>query len=98
MSYVECMTLNKNGQKSTYHSSIRVNTRGGRGCITVCPFPKNSVLPFNWAFENQPIASGILIQPSRYKRVESNLLADKRVSNRGNQVFVWLYRSIFIDL
>ena len=34
----------------------------------------------NWVFENQPIALGILTQPSRYKREESNLLADEKRS------------------
>ena len=36
---------------------------------------------FNWVLESQPIVSEILKQPSRYKRVESNLLAD----NNGPQ-------------
>ena len=33
---------------------------------------------FNWVFENQQMTSGILTQPSRYKRAESNLLADEK--------------------
>ena len=33
---------------------------------------------FNWIFKNQPIVLGILIQPSRYKKAESNLLADEK--------------------
>ena len=33
---------------------------------------------FNWVFKNQPIASRILTQPSRYKRAKSNLLADEK--------------------
>ena len=35
---------------------------------------------FNWIFENQPIDSGILAQPLRYKSEESNLQADKKRS------------------
>ena len=58
--------------------TIRVNNTGGRGCITVCPLPQDPMPTLNWVFENQPIASGKLTQPSRYKRVESNLLADKK--------------------
>ena len=42
------------------------------------PHPEDPVLTFNWVLENQPIASGILKQPSRYKRTKSNLLADKK--------------------
>ena len=46
--------------------------------MTVCPLPKDPVPTFNWVFENQRIASGILTQPSRYKRVEINLIADEK--------------------
>ena len=46
------------------------------GKITVCPLFEDLVLTFNWVFENQQIASGILTQPSRYKRAECNLLVD----------------------
>ena len=35
---------------------------------------------FNWVFENQPIASGTLTQPSHYKKAVSNLLADEKGS------------------
>ena len=38
---------------------------------------------FKWVFENQPIASGILTQPRRYKRAESNLLEDKKGPQQG---------------
>ena len=38
---------------------------------------------FNWVFENQPIASGILTLPSRYKRAKSNLLAGKNGPHQG---------------
>ena len=33
---------------------------------------------FNWVCENQPIASGILTQPSNLKRAESKLLAEEK--------------------
>ena len=34
-------------------------------------FPTRRPLPtFNWDFEYQPIASGILTQPKRYKRTD----------------------------
>ena len=36
------------------------------------------MLTYNWVFENQRIALGILKKPSRYKRAESNLLADEK--------------------
>ena len=49
--------------------------------MTVCPHPEDPVPTLNWVYENQPIASGILKQPSRYKRTESNLLADEKVPN-----------------
>ena len=39
---------------------------------------------FNWVFENQSIASVVLTQPNRYKKAESNLLADKKVLNRSD--------------
>ena len=37
-----------------------------------------------WAFENQPIKSGLLAQPSRYKRVENNLPADDKGPKQGD--------------
>ena len=46
--------------------------------MTVFFLSKDFVLTFNWFFENQPIALKILTQPSHYKRVESNLLADEK--------------------
>ena len=39
---------------------------------------------FNWVFQIQPIALGIIPQPSRYKKVESNLLADEKVLQQGD--------------
>ena len=36
------------------------------------------VLTFNWVRENQPIETGIFTQPSGYKRVDRNLVADER--------------------
>ena len=55
---------------------------------------------FKWVFEYQSTASGILTQPSRYKRTESNLLADEKgpQCNGRIQVVNWLYTSIFKDL
>ena len=46
--------------------------------MTVCPRGGDPLPTFNWIFEYQPIASEILTQPSRYKRAESNLLADEK--------------------
>ena len=43
------------------------------------PLPKDPMSTFNWIFENQPIASVILTQQSRYNLAESNLLADEKV-------------------
>ena len=54
----------------------------------LCPHPKDLVQTFNWVFEDQPMASGILTQLSRYKRAESNLLADEKSPDRGIQVVV----------
>ena len=39
---------------------------------------------FNGVFGNQPIASGILTQSNRYKRAESNLLADEKGLQQGD--------------
>ena len=49
-----------------------------KGQITVYPLPEDPVPTFNWVFKNQPIASGILTQPSCYKRAERKLLADEK--------------------
>ena len=37
---------------------------------------------FNWVFENQPLASGILTKPS--PRAEINFLADKKGPQQGD--------------
>ena len=53
---------------------------------------------FNLFFENQPIASVILSQPSRYKRAERNLLADEKGSHQGDPggyISIFRYRFIF---
>ena len=42
------------------------------------------MLTFNKVFENQSIASGILREPSRKKRAESNLLADEKGPKQGD--------------
>ena len=42
------------------------------------------MLTFAWAFENHSIASGILTQPSRYKRAESNLLSVEKGPQQRN--------------
>ncbi len=42
------------------------------------------MLTFNWFFESKPIASRILTQSSRYKRVESSFLADKKGPKQGD--------------
>ena len=56
------------------------------GKITVCPHPVNTVSTSNWVYEYQPIASQTLTQLSRYKRAESNMLADKKkVPNTGSR-------------
>ncbi len=39
---------------------------------------------FHWVLEKQPIASGILTHPSRYKRAENNLLADIKGPQQGD--------------
>ena len=39
---------------------------------------------YNWVFENQQIASGMLTQLSCYKRVENNLLADEKSPQQGD--------------
>ena len=52
------------------------------------------------SFENQPIASGILTQPKRYKRAESKLLADKKGPQQkdpGSCLVIHLYVYIGID-
>ena len=60
-----------------------------------CHFSLMIMLAFNLVFENPTIESRILIQPSRYQRPKSNLLADEKVPNRGIQVVVWLYIYIY---
>ena len=54
--------------------------------------PKDPVQTFNLVFENQPIASGILTQPSCYRAI---CLLTKKVPNRGIQIVVWLYMYIY---
>ena len=39
---------------------------------------KDPIPTFNLVFENQPIAWGILTQPSRYKKSRKHLLADEK--------------------
>ncbi len=52
---------------------------------------------FNWVFENQPKESGILTQPSRYKRAEINLLSDGKGSQQGDPssclicIYIYIY-------
>ena len=46
-----------------------------------------------YAFENQPIALGILTQPTRYKRAESNSLADKKGPQQETVVLKHFYQS-----
>ena len=48
------------------------------------PNHKEPMLTSTWVFENQLIASGILTQPSRYKRAESNLLTDEKGPQPGD--------------
>ena len=47
-----------------------------------------------YAFENQPIALVILTQPTRYKRAESNLLADKKGPQQETVVLKQFYQFI----
>ena len=42
------------------------------------------VATFNWVFENQPMASEILTQLSRYKRAEINFIADEKSPYHGD--------------
>ena len=42
------------------------------------------MLTFNWVFENQPIVSRILTQPSRHKSADFNLLADEKGLQQGD--------------
>ena len=49
--------------------------------VQLCPQGGDPVQTFNWVFEYQPIALEILTQPSRYKRAEINLIADKKGLN-----------------
>ena len=59
--------------------------------------PEDTVPTFNWDFENQPVPSGILMRPSRYKRAKSNLLADVKGPQQRDpgKVVVWLYIYIY---
>ena len=50
---------------------------------------------FNWVFKNQPKASGILTQQSRYKKQKAICKRTKKVSNRGIKVVVWLINYIY---
>ena len=54
--------------------------------------PCDPVPTFIWVFEYQPIALEILTQPSRYKRAESDLLADKTGPyHLGQVIHLYLY-------
>ena len=66
--------------------------------MTVCPHPVDLVPTFNWVFGYQPVVSVILSQPSRYKKEESNLLADEKGSQHWIQVFVWVIYLYLIHL
>ena len=49
---------------------------------------------FNWAFANRQLASEILTQPCRYKRAESNLIADEKGHHQrdlGSCLVIHLY-------
>ena len=52
--------------------------------------PEDHVPTFNWVFENQPIASGKLTQPSRYKKAEINLQADEKGPQQGDPGSFWI--------
>ena len=54
------------------------------------------VSTFNFLFKKQQIPSGILTQPSRYKRAETNLLADEKGSQQRDPgsflLYIYIYR------
>ena len=52
--------------------------------LNVFPLTEDPVPSFNWVFEKLPIALGIVTQPSRYKRAESNLLTDYKGLQHGD--------------
>ena len=52
--------------------------------------PRRPFADFYLDLEYQPIASQILTQPSPFKRAESNLLADEKVSQHRIQVVIWI--------
>ena len=56
-------------------SRLKINTRGQGENIL---HPEDMFRLSIGSFKNQPIASGILTQPKRYKRAESKLPADKK--------------------
>ena len=58
--------------------TLEQNNRGVKGLNSCMSPPRGHVLISISVFENQPIASGILTQPSRYNRAKSNLLADEK--------------------
>ena len=60
---------------------------GKNNCMSL---PEDPVPTSIWIFENQPITSGILTQPSRNKRAESNLLADEKDPQHWIQVVIWI--------
>ena len=52
---------------------------------------ENNVPTFNQIFELQAIESQIILtQPSRFKRAESNFLADEKDPQDRDQVVVWV--------
>ena len=54
---------------------------------------------FNWVFEYQPIASGILTQPSSlYKRAETNLLSDEKGPQNSIKKDIYCYISVLKHL
>ena len=49
------------------------------------------MLTFNWVLEKQPIASGILTQPSLDQRAEYNLIADETLDAGGYLDYIYFF-------
>ena len=90
-----CRMTKSNGRALTLVQCQNIRVKHQREKeLNNCMSPALYVPTFNQVLENQPIASGILPPPSRYKRSKAYLLADEK-NSRGIQVVVWLYIYIY---
>ena len=80
------------------HQNKRLEGSGAKYLYVYCSRGRDIVSTFNYVFEYQPIASEILTQPSRYKRAESNLLADEKGPQDRGQVAAFVKHLYLLHL